>query len=86
MEQQAKNSPIIRVGFTTIYGDYFPNVREIAFKKGDYLKIGIPVASSHDENSDRFISDDHLYSTMYIYQDSNNPYNGFSFLKSPVIP
>lgn len=77
MENKKDKSPITRMGFTNIYGVKFPNVREIAYKVGEYLNIGIPVVFSHGENNNKFISDDHLYSTMYIYQDSNNPFLGY---------
>lgn len=75
--EQLNNSPIIRTGFTNIYGEHFPNVREIAYKKGQYLNIGIPITASHEENNDGFINDVHMYSTMYIYQDRKNPLVGY---------
>lgn len=77
MEQKTNNSPLIRTGFTNIYGQHFSNIREIAYKEGDYLNIGIPVTASHEENNNKFISDAPVYSTMYIYQDRNNPYVGY---------
>ena len=80
---QEEKIPIIRTGFTNIYGKYFPNVREIAYNKGDYLKIGKPITMSHQENNnDSFISDDHIYGSMFIYQDYNNPNIGYRIYDS----
>lgn len=74
---QEIKKPITRMGFTNIYGQHFPNVREIAYQEGQYIKLGILITSSHDENNDKFISDDCLFNKMYIYQDRDNPYIGY---------
>ena len=77
MKHEFNNSATIREGFTNIYGKHFSNIREIAYKEGDYLNIGIPITSSHEENRENFINDTPTYSTMHIYQDRNNPSIGY---------
>ena len=80
---QEEKTPIIRTGFTNINGSYFSYVREIAFNKGDYLRIGKPITMSHQENnSDSFMSDDHIYGSMFIYQDNINPNVGYRIYDS----
>lgn len=80
---QEEKTPIIRTGFTNINGVYFPKVREIAFNRGEYLRIGKPITMSHQEsNSDSLISDDHIYGSMFIYQDYANPNVGYRIYDS----
>lgn len=80
---QDKRKPIIRDGFTNIYGKYFSKVREIAFARGEYLNIGRAITMSHLENNDdSFISDEHIYGSMYIYQDHFNPNIGYRIYDS----
>ena len=68
----------IRKQFTNIHGICYPLVREVAFDNGEYVNLGKPVTASHGENNtDKLISDDKIFDTMYIYQNVDNPTIGY---------
>lgn len=66
--------PKITKGFTNIKGQYFPNVREISFEKGQLCSnLGKLVAQTTKEKDDFFVPDDFDLMGVYIYQSKNNP-------------
>lgn len=79
MQEVGNIVPIVRNGFTNIYGKHFANIREIAFRGNNInkLSIGNYILMSHSEQSDdEFASSDNTDS-VYIYQNEINPCIGY---------
>lgn len=95
----AKGNPIIEIGYRDKLGNYYENVREIAYKKdGTPYDFGKYITETRYEPNNYFNSSDNLTTGVYIFQNNFNPdvayriykeflqYNFDGYLDDRVVP
>ena len=74
--------PQVKESFTNRYKVFYPNVREILFKKGElYTNLGKFVAETNRENDSFLVPDDFDLRGVYIYQQFANPNKAYRIYK-----
>ena len=74
--------PQVKNGFTNKYGVFYPNVKEIMFKRTElYNNLGTFVAETNREANSFFVPDDFDLRGVYIYQQLDNPNKAYRIYK-----